>query len=123
MYSPISANASISDIRRAISRTGSPMSCPAIITFWRPLKSGWKPIPSSSNAATRPPSCTCPSVGWVVPVRILSSVLFPAPFRPMMPTDSPDATMNVIPRSAQKVSCQTRRPPAAHSQSRCHGRA
>ena len=35
--------------------------------------------------------------------RILSSVLLPAPLRPMIPTTSPAATLNVTSRSAQSV--------------------
>ena len=46
-------------------------------------------MPSSSSAATRPVTDTRPSVGWVVPVIILSSVLLPAPLMPTMPTASP----------------------------------
>ena len=62
-------------------------------TFWRPVKSGWNPMPSSRRAATCPTICTCPVVGWIVPVISLSRVLFPAPLTPMMPIASPGCTL------------------------------
>ena len=45
-----------------------------------------------------------PPVGCVVPARILSSVLLPAPFAPMMPTASPAATSKLTSRSTQRDS-------------------
>ena len=42
-------------------------------------------MPTSSSEATRPSSITRPAVGSVIRLRILSSVDFPAPLRPMMP--------------------------------------
>jgi hypothetical protein len=45
--------------------------------------------------------------------RILSSVLFPAPLRPMMPMTSPARTLNVTSRNAQKSPSGT--PPAART--------
>ena len=44
------------------------------------------------------------SVGSVMRLRIFSSVLLPAPLRPMMPTTSPGSTSNDTSRSAQKSS-------------------
>ena len=64
--------------------------------FCRPVKSAWKPMPSSSSAATRPVMCTPPVVGCVVPVIIFSSVLLPAPLMPMMPTASPGLTVKLM---------------------------
>jgi hypothetical protein len=48
-----------------------------------------------------------PRVGSVMRLRILSSVLLPAPFLPMMPTTSPFPTSNDTSRSAQKSSVVT----------------
>src|ERR1039457_6624837 len=45
-----------------------------------------------------------PLVGSVIRDRILSSVLLPAPFRPMMPTASPCFTSNETSRRAQITS-------------------
>src|SRR5262249_53194476 len=45
-----------------------------------------------------------PSVGLVMRLRILRSVLLPAPFRPMMPTTSPLATSKLKSFSAQNSS-------------------
>ncbi len=72
--------------------------------FSRPVSSGWKPVPTSSSEPTRPRSRTRPSVGSVMREMILSSVLLPAPFRPMMPTTSPCPTSNDTSRSAQIIS-------------------
>jgi hypothetical protein len=41
-------------------------------------------------------------VGRVIRDRIFRSVLFPAPFRPMMPTTSPCSTVKSTSRRAQK---------------------
>ena len=62
------------------------------------------PVPTSSKLATRPRRCTRPSVGSVMRLRIFSSVLLPAPFRPMMPTTSPRLTSKETSFSAQKSS-------------------
>ncbi len=51
-----------------------------MIAFCRPLKSGWKPMPSSSRAETLPATVKVPSVGRVVPTISLSRVDLPAPF-------------------------------------------
>ena len=58
---------------------------PLMNTFSRPEISGWNPAPSSISADTRPLTRTMPLVGLVMPATSLSSVLFPEPFRPMMP--------------------------------------
>jgi len=52
----------------------------------------------------RPLICTLPLVGAVIRERILSSVLLPAPLRPMMPRISPCSTSNETSLSAQIVS-------------------
>ena len=48
-------------------------------------------------------SSALPSVGSVMRERILSSVLLPAPLRPMMPTTCPGFTSKLTSRSAQNV--------------------
>ena len=49
-----------------------------------------------------------PSVGSVMRERSFSSVLLPAPLRPMMPTTSPRATSNEQSFSAQSASRSSR---------------
>src|SRR5207247_2090822 len=68
--------------------------------FCRPVKRGWKPVPSSRRLATRPLSCTLPRVGSIVPVMILRSVDLPAPLTPIMPTELPPGTSKDIAHSA-----------------------
>ena len=58
-------------------------------TFSRPVRSGWKPVPTSSSAPARPQTRASPDVGSVTPERIFSSVVLPAPLRPMIPSTSP----------------------------------
>ena len=72
--------------------------------FSRPVNSGWKPVPTSSRLPTRPFSSTRPFVGSVIRDRIFSSVLLPAPLRPMIPTTSPGCTSKDTSSSAQKSS-------------------
>ena len=67
--------------------------------FSRPVSSGLKPEPSSSSAAMRPWVSTAPEVGGSTPAMICSNVLFPLPFRPMMPSASPR-------RSSKLMSCR-----------------
>src|SRR3954466_1862944 len=69
--------------------------------FSRPVSSGWNPVPTSSRAATRPRVRDTPSVGAVILARILSTVLFPAPLAPTMPSDSPSASEKLTSRSDQ----------------------
>src|SRR5271157_5042895 len=69
--------------------------------FSRPVSSGWNPVPTSSRLPTRPWTSTSPSVGSVIRERIFSSVLFPAPLRPMIPTTSPGRTSNDTSFNAQ----------------------
>ena len=56
--------------------------------FSRPVSSGWKPVPTSSSAPTRPRVRETPEVGYVIRASILRSVVLPAPFGPMTPTTS-----------------------------------
>src|SRR5450759_592409 len=85
-----------------------PRMAPFMKMFSRPVSSGWKPVPTSSSGRTRPRICTSPNVGSVMRASILSNVLLPAPFRPMIPTTSPAETSKSTSRSAQKVSGRTR---------------
>ena len=78
-------------------------------TFSRPVKSGWKPAPSSSSAPTRPAAETCPEVGRNSPETSFSSVVLPEPLRPTRPSDSPGSTMTDTSRRAQ-TSVVTPRP-------------
>ncbi len=68
--------------------------------FCRPVNSGWKPEPSSRMEATLPRTANEPEVGAVMPARILSSVLLPAPFSPMSASPSPRGRENVTSSSA-----------------------
>ena len=54
--------------------------------FSRPVRSGWKPVPTSSSVPTRPRSTMRPAVGLVIRAISFSSVLLPAPFGPIRPT-------------------------------------
>ncbi len=85
--------------------------------FSRPVSSGWKPVPTSSSEPTRPSSVTCPSVGSVMRLRIFSSVLLPAPLRPMMPTTSPRLTSKQTSLRAQKELAWSIRPPPENARS------
>src|ERR671919_82765 len=60
--------------------------------FSRPVSSKWKPVPTSSREATRPRIARRPALGSVILETIFSSVLLPAPLRPISPTISPRAT-------------------------------
>ena len=57
--------------------------------FSSPVSSGFKKEFSESNAEIFPLTETSPDVGVRLPVIIWSSVLFPAPFGPTIPTLSP----------------------------------
>ena len=61
-------------------------------------------MPTSSSALSRPRTRATPAVGAVIRARIRSSVVLPAPLRPMMPTSSPLPTVNDTSCSAQKSS-------------------
>ena len=62
------------------------------------------------SAASRPSIVTLPLVGAVMPARILSNVLLPAPLRPMTPTDAPRGTSKVTFFKAQKLLALRRTP-------------
>ena len=61
-------------------------------------------MPTSSRLATRPLIATRPVLGSVMRDRILSSVILPAPLRPMMPTISPRLISKSTSLSAQNSS-------------------
>ena len=50
-----------------------------------------------------PRTSTLPSEGMMIPARVWSSVLLPAPFGPMTASDSPRTSRNVTFWSAQNV--------------------
>jgi hypothetical protein len=70
----------------------SPWIEPLRNTFSRPLRSGWKPAPSSSSDPIRPPTSTLPEVGLMIPDRSRKSVVLPEPLRPTSPTALPGST-------------------------------
>ena len=72
--------------------------------FSRPVRSGWKPAPSSSRAETRPCTRTWPLVGSRMRVISLSAVLLPDPLAPMMPKQSPGSTSKLTSRRAHSSS-------------------
>ena len=84
-----------------ISARRMPRIAPFNKMFSRPVSSGWKPVPTSSRLPTLPRISARPAVGSVIRERIFSSVLFPAPFRPMIPTTSPRRTSKDTSRRAQ----------------------
>ncbi len=96
-----SAKLTISSNLAAISARRMPRMAPLRKMFSRPVSSGWKPVPTSSRLPTRPRISARPVVGSVIRDRILSSVVLPAPLRPMMPTTSPGAISNETSRRAQ----------------------
>ena len=57
-----------------------------------------------------------PRVGWITPATILSSVDLPAPFSPMMPSDSPRRSSKLTPSSARNTRAAPR--PRSRSQTR-----
>src|SRR6266852_9041607 len=100
----ISAKATISSNFRSISRLLIPKIDPLKYVFSRPESSGWNPVPTSSKLRTRPRISAQPSVGRVMRDNIFSSVVFPAPFRPISPSTSPSRTSSETSFSAQNIS-------------------
>ena len=101
MNSSSSANATISSIASRTRARERPWIEPFRKTFSRPVKSAWKPAPSSSSDATRPPVAMRPVVGFTICEIRRSRVVLPEPFRPTSPTASPGATCSETSRSAQ----------------------
>src|SRR5688500_3785506 len=108
-----SANSTISSNLSRISLRFIPRIAPLKKTFSRPVKSGWKPVPTSSSAPARPHTCASPEVGSVTPERIFRSVVFPAPLRPMIPSTSPRGTSKLTPPRAASSPCSGRAVPRA----------
>src|ERR1700727_1341297 len=79
--------------------------------FSRPVRSCWKPAPSSRRPASLPRTATSPVVGWRTPQMHLSSVDLPEPLRPRIPTVSPSRTVSETLSRAQKSSTFCRFPP------------
>ena len=69
----------------------------------------------SAGVSLVPSSVTSPALGLMSPARILSSVVFPAPFGPTMASVSPGASVRSSPRSttrgpkARRMPCAWRR--------------
>jgi len=106
-----SANDTISSITSRTRARDSPWIEPFKYTFSRPVKSGWKPAPSSSSDATRPPASTRPEVGVMIRDTIRSKVDLPEPLRPTRPTASPGSIVSETSRSASTLRA-ARRPRA-----------
>ena len=85
-----------------ISSTVSPKILAFKKTFSFPVKSGLKPLPNSSKAPIFPIEFTVPELGLSVP-EINCKVLFPDPFKPIIPTESPFLTLKEILSKAKKV--------------------
>ncbi len=85
---PRPAKARTSAMRASTYPSGKPSRAAVSTAFWRPVRSGLKPVPSSSRERTVPSTAAVPAVGDRVRLRILSSVDLPAPFGPMTPTHS-----------------------------------
>ena len=85
MESPSPANSSIASKRSYTSVAVSPAVNPPSRMFSRPVSSRLKPTPRDSNGVTRPHTATRPAVGGRMPAIVRSSVVFPAPLRPMTP--------------------------------------
>src|SRR3954453_14990096 len=100
MNSSSSANSTISSYFSASCARESPAARPPSVTFWRPVRSLLKPTPKASSVDTRPCTSTRPSVGGRMPAIVRTSVDFPAPFAPMIPTTDPRGTSSDTPRTA-----------------------
>src|SRR5918911_368345 len=102
------ANSTMSSKRSRICARFIPRMAPFRKTLSRPVSSGWKPVPTSSSEPTWPVIRTSPRVGAVMRERIFSSVVLPAPLRPITPTAWPRATSKPTSSSAQISSRRTR---------------
>ena len=87
--------------------------------FCRPVKSGWKPEPSSRIDAILPCTRNEPEVGAVTPARIFSKVLLPAPFSPTTASPSPGGMVKPTPLRAGNSRWRGR--PETSSNSRSQG--
>ncbi len=122
MNSPSSLQATISGSRCRTSARSRPSSAAFSSMFWRPVKSGWNPEPSSRMAATRPWTSMRPVVGRATPATSLSSVDLPAPFSPTSARLSPGGSSKLIRPSAWKARCRGRGSRARAAAPRARGR-
>ena len=97
IYSPNSAKSTISFKRASISFFDSPNIDALMYMFSIPVISGWNPAPNSNKLDTLPLIFTSPKSGYIILVRIFNVVLFPQPFCPISPIDSPFFTLKLIP--------------------------
>ena len=97
---PTSANSSILSKTSSVCFLVNPKMDALRYTFSLPVKSLLKPEPNSSKAASFPFVCTLPELGCKVLAIICSNVLFPEPFSPKIPTDSPFLILKEILLSA-----------------------
>ena len=121
MNSPMSAKATMASMRERISSRDICTMLPWRYTFSRPVKSGLKPLPSSSSAPSLPFTRMAPEVGLTVPAIICSSVVFPDPLRPTMPSVVPWFTRNESRWMALNLRWNFRRPPHSSSLSQSWG--
>jgi hypothetical protein len=109
MKLPSSENSMMESIRRSTSRRVMPWIEAFRTAFSRPLKSWWKPAPSSSSEAILPPTSTVPPLGGMIPASSLRSVLLPAPLAPTTPSEVPGSTFRSTSRSAHSSRVRVRR--------------
>lgn len=72
--------------------------------FSRPVRSGWKPAPSSNRALTRPFIRIRPLFGRNIRAISFRMVLLPLPLRPTMPKHCPGSTSKLTSRTAHSDS-------------------
>src|SRR5438132_558855 len=93
--------------------------------FSRPDNSGSNPAPSSSSGTTRPAVFTVPARGRSTRAITLRSVVFPAPSRPRMPSDSPapvDGNAKDLDQVVHRVYGDEPSDPVGHDVERVHDR-
>src|ERR1700724_1548699 len=89
------AKSTISSKRRSISARLTPRIEALRYPFSRPDRSGWKPAPNSSRAASRPTVRISPDVGRRMPAMHLSRVDLPDPLCPRRPEGLPRLDVEV----------------------------
>ncbi len=109
MNSPSSLKAMMCGILRRSSSWERPSIAALSTMFWRPVNSGWNPDPSSRMEAILPPTAKAPAEGAVMPARIFSSVLLPAPFSPISASPSPRGNAKLTSSRAWNSRCLRRR--------------
>src|SRR5436190_7211720 len=109
MNFPMSANSTIESNLRLVSASLIPRIAPLRKRFSRPVGCGWNPAPVAIRPAMRPRVRMVPVSGRSTPLISFSSVLFPEPFRPIRPTDSPCSTVKDTSSTARNFSWSGRR--------------